>query len=367
MSAKMQINTGDGEIIVTKRLKILSMAGSVIALTTMVLSGCGTTNPSNSTNSNGSTKNTSSNSTNTANTESSTQPSGTLTVYGALTTANGQAIAQAFEAYDPKAKVNMVTAGTGKLITRINAEHQAGGVKADVLLLADPTVMDPLRKQDILASYTPPEAAKLPSSLKGTDWVGAFTFHNVILYHKGMSLPAPTSFKDLTKPAYKGQLEMGDPGYSGTTLGMVGYLSSKYGNSYFQSLKQNQATVVSSTNTVGTDVASGREDVGITLDSVANPLVKKGSPVVEVWPSDGAVPVPAPISIVQGKDNSLSEAFVNWMLSPEGQKVVASVGLAPALGASDLVPSNAQMANVDWSTIGSSRQDILTKFKSIFG
>ena len=352
-----------------KTATFASMA-SVVALTSLVLSGCGTSN-SNGANSNAadttnvssSTSSTSSNST----TSSNNQPSGTLTVYGALTAENGQAIVRAFEAYNPNAKVNMVTAGTGDLITRINAEQKAGGVKADVLLLADPTAMAPLNQKGILASYTPPEAKQLPSSLKGTDWVAAFTFHNIILYHKGMSLPAPKSLKDLTNSSYKGHLEIGDPSYSGTTLGLVGYLNNKYGKSYFQSLKQNQVSVVSSTNTVGTDVASGREDVGITLDSVANTLVKQKSPVVEVWPSDGAVPVPAPISIVRGSDNSLSEDFVNWLLSPSGQKVVASVGLAPAVGKSDLVPSNASMASVNWSSIGSSRQDILSEFKTVLG
>ncbi|QSO53239.1 extracellular solute-binding protein [Alicyclobacillus curvatus] len=360
-----------------QRKMIVSSMATAIAMTTLLVSGCGASTPSTSNAGSGATSSgtaanpsNGANATNAANGSSGgtggSQPAGTLTVYGALTTANGKAIADAFESFDPNAKVNMITAGTGKLITRINAEEQAGGVKADVLLLADPTVMPPLRQQNVLASYLPPQAASLPGSLKGSDWVGAFTFHNVILYHKGMSLPIPKSFKDLTNAAYKGQVELGDPAYSGTTLGMVGYLSKQYGYEYFKSLKQNGATVVSSTNTVGTDVASGREDIGITLDSVANSLVKKGSPVVEVWPSDASVPVPAPVSIVKGKDNALTEAFVNWLLSSGGQKVVASVGLAPELGTSDLVPQNAPMANVDWSSIGSQRQNILGQFKAIF-
>lgn len=359
-------------MVVNRKVTVLSMA-TAIALMTLVVSGCGAATSGANQSGNGTSSANSSANAGTTNAANNTggsggrQPAGTLTVYGALTSSNGKAIADAFESFDPNAKVNMVTAGTGKLITRINAEQQAGGVKADVLLLADPTVMAPLGEQHILSSYTPPQAASLPSSLKGTDWVGAFTFHNVILYHKGMSLPIPKSFKDLTNPAYKGQVELGDPSYSGTTLGMVGYLSNQYGYGYFKTLKQNQATVVSSTNTVGTDVASGRENIGITLDSVANSLVKKGSPVVEVWPADGSVPVPAPVSIVQGKDNALSEAFVNWLLSPAGQKVVASVGLAPALGTSDLVPANAPMANVDWSSIGSQRQSILSQFQAVFG
>lgn len=293
-------------------------------------------------------------------------PSGTLTVYGALTSANGDALAKAFEAYDANAKVNIITGGTGDLVTRIEAEAKAKSLHADVVLLADPTVMPNLANEHILSSYKPASATNLPSSLQGQDWVGAFTFHNVIIYHKGMSLPTPTSWTDLTKATYKGQLELGDPSYSGTTLGMVGYLSSKYGWRYFQDLRQNNATTQSSTNTVGTDVASGRVDVGISLDSVANSLIAQGSPVGIVWPKDGAIPVPAPVSIVAGKENALSKAFVDWLLSPAGQSEVSHLGLAPVSGSSNLVPQNATMASIDWSQIGQQRTTTINQFESIF-
>jgi iron(III) transport system substrate-binding protein len=289
-----------------------------------------------------------------------------ITVYAALTTANGQALAKAFEAYDPGTTVNMVTGGTGVLVSRIQSEQKAGGVHADVLLLADPTTMAGLGSLNILSTYKPAAASKLPASFQGQNWAGAFEFNNVILYHKGMSLPVPQTWQDLTSSAYHNQLELGDPSYSGTTLAMVSELSQQYQWSYFSTLKKNGALTVQSTNTVGTDVAAGRVDVGITLDSVANSLVAQGSPVQVVWPKDGAIPVPAPVSIVSGHDNSLSEKFDDWLFSSSGQQAINKLGYASPLLQSNLVPAGTKQTDVNWQSVTQDRDNTIKQFSSIF-
>ncbi|QBD82473.1 extracellular solute-binding protein [Ktedonosporobacter rubrisoli] len=299
-----------------------------------------------------------------ASTNASTPTS--LTVYAALTEANGKLLAKAFESYAPGSKVTVVTGGTGALLTRIKAEKAAGSLHADVLLLADPTAMPGLDEQQILASYKPTNASQLPASFQDAHWSGAFSFNNVIIYHKGMSLPVPSSWQDLTSGKYQNQVELGDPAYSGTTLGMVGYLSQTYNWSYFSNLKKNNAITVQSTNTVGTDVAAGRVNIGITLDSVVRALLAKGSPIEVVWPSDGAIPVPAPVSIVAGHENALSHKFVDWLFSSGGQAAVEQLGYAPALGSSSMIPAHTKLASVDWSQIVQKRTSLLEQFHAIF-
>jgi iron(III) transport system substrate-binding protein len=301
-------------------------------------------------------------------TTSSTAPSAptSLTVYAALTDANGKQLAKDFESYAPGTNVTVVTGGTGALLTRIKAEKASGTVHADVLLLADPTAMPALADQQILSTYKPANASQLPASFQDAHWSGAFSFNNVIVYHKGMSQPVPQTWQDLSSSTYQHQVELGDPAYSGTTLGMVGYLSQTYSWSYFSSLKKNGAITVQSTNTVGTDVAAGRVNVGITLDSVVRSLIAKGSPIDVVWPTDGAIPVPAPVSIVAGHENALSQKFVDWLFSPKGQAVVVNLGYAPALGTSNLVPANTKLANVDWAQVTKDRNSLLQQFHSIF-
>lgn len=289
---------------------------------------------------------------------------GSITVYGALTDANGTALSTAFQQTYPQVTVNVITGGTGPLVTRIESERRAGGVNADVILLADPTVMPSLQQEGVLSPYTPAEVAGLASDLKGYGWAGAFTFNNVIVARTDG--PSPQDWSDLTNPQYNGRVMLGDPSYSGTTLGMVGYLSQSLGWSYFKQLQQNGARVVQSTNTVGTDVAQGSVQGGITLDSVVRLLVPQGSPVKIVWPTSGAIPVPAPASVVSGHESVPTEAFMDWLFTPDGQKALVQLGYAPVIGQSDAVPGNAKLVSVDWSQIAAQRDQILQQFQSIF-
>lgn len=291
---------------------------------------------------------------------------GSLTVYGALTTENGDAFAKAFQAVAPGSNVQVVAAGSGALMSRIAAEQKAGGVKADVILLADPTAMDGLVTDGVTAAYEPKDAGKLPTSLRGKGWTGAFTFNNVLLNRKGLA-SAPKDWGDLNNQAFKGAIEIGDPAYSGTTLAMVAALSDKLTWDYFRNLKKLDARAVQSTNTVGTDIAGGQMQVGISLDSVGRDLVKKGSPVDMVWPSSGTITVPAPVALVKGRDSAVAKAFVDWLISPDGQATSVKLGYAPAYGASEAVPQGTKSIDVDWAKLQKDRDQILQTFKSIFG
>jgi iron(III) transport system substrate-binding protein len=294
---------------------------------------------------------------------------GDLTVYAALTQANGDALAKAFEAANPSAHVTMITGGTGALVTRINTEKSAGGVHADVIFLADPTAMDSLAGAGVLASYQPAAASSLPQGLTGKDWTGVLTFQNVIAYRTGISNP-PADWTDLTKPALKGKVVIADPSYSGTTFGMAAELSSSLGWKYFQDLKTNGAKVEQSTNTVGTDIAQGMDDAGITLDSVVRDLVKKGAPITIVWPTSGSVPVPAPVGLSAGaKNQAAGKAFVDWLLTRAGQQEIVSLGYVPAVPgtpAGALIPAGAKQLSVDWATFGAQKDAILKQFHMIF-
>ncbi len=292
--------------------------------------------------------------------------SGGITLYGALTTENGEAFAKAFQATSPGSSVQVVAAGSGALMSRIIAEQKAGGVKADVILLADPTAMDGLVANGVTVAYEPKDANKLPANLKGTGWSGAFTFNNVILHRKGLA-SAPKDWNDLDNQSYKGQIEIGDPAYSGTTLAMVAALSDKLGWDYFRNLKKLDARAVQSTNTVGTDIAGGQMQVGISLDSVGRDLLKKGSPVEMVWPSSGTVPVPAPVAIVKGHDSAAAKSFVDWLISADGQATSVKLGYAPAYGASEAVPAGTKTIDVNWAQLQKDREKVLDMFKGIFG
>ena len=297
--------------------------------------------------------------------------SGTITVYAALTTQGGQGFASAFESVYPGVKVNMVTAGTGALETQLSAQQQSGRVQADVVLFADPTDMNTVASEGLLSSWRPSlSGRKVPSGYTGKDWVGAFTFEMVLLEHPGMANP-PRTWSALTSPSLSGQLAIGSASYSGTTFGWAAELHTLFGWKYFQNMKSNGVRVEQSTTTVGTDVASGKDQVGVTLDSVARSLLAQGANVSVVWPSDGSVPCPAPVGITKDSANApAAKAFVTWLLSRQGQVEAAKLGYDAAyFGATPTVPvpKHEKQLNVNWNRITTNKTSILDDFAGIFG
>jgi iron(III) transport system substrate-binding protein len=297
---------------------------------------------------------------------------GSITVYAALTQANADALKAAYEKAYPGATVNFYAAGTGAIVSKVAAEERAGGIQADVLFLADPTAMQDFVNDNRIEKYTPAGAQGLPQGTVDPNgyYTGVLIFNNVIIWNTKSGTPKPADWTDLTKSAYQGKIEIGDPSYSGTTFIQVAALSKKYGFDFFKQLKQNGAVVTQSTNTVGNDVASGQYTVGITLDSVARPLVQKGSPVEMIWPASGAVPVPAPVGIVKGtKHEEGARQFIEWLLSDDGQKTLISLGytpVRPALAAS-VYPANVPPPlPVDLKAALDQKQQLLDSFSQIF-
>lgn len=297
--------------------------------------------------------------------------SGAITVDAALTTQGGQGFASAFESMYPNIKVTMITAGTGSLETQLAAQKRSGHIQADVVLFADPTDMDAIASEGILAPWKPSlKGRKVPRGYVGKDWVGAFTFATVLVEHPGMSNP-PTTWTALTSSALKGQVAIGSASYSGTTFGWASELHSLYGWKYFQTLKANGARVENSTVTTGTDVASGKVQVGVTLDSVARSLLAQHANVSVVWPKDGTVLCPATVGITNGTSNSAAaKAFVSWLVSRKGQVEAAKLGYDAAyFGATPTypMPSHEKKLNVDWGRITKYQTSILSGFSGIFG
>ncbi|MBR5980628.1 MAG: extracellular solute-binding protein, partial [Firmicutes bacterium] len=67
------------------------------------------------------------------------EPSGTVMMYSSMQEKQLVAIREGFEKKYPGVKMEYYFAGTGKVMTKIATEAQAGHVDADVLWVGDPT------------------------------------------------------------------------------------------------------------------------------------------------------------------------------------------------------------------------------------
>src|SRR5690606_12499728 len=98
-----------------------------------------------------------------------------------------------------------------------------------------------------------------------------------------------------------------------------------------QKLKDNSTISVRGNGAVLKSVASGEKPYGILVDFMAMNAKAKGSPIEFVFPSEGVPAVTEPVAIMKTAKNAEgAKAFVDFILSDEGQKLALDMGYLPA-------------------------------------
>jgi iron(III) transport system substrate-binding protein len=143
-----------------------------------------------------------------------------LLVYTALETDQLKAYQEGFNKVHPDIDIKWVRDSTGVITAKLLAEKanpQADavmGVAASSLALLDKNGMlepyKPLNLDAIMSQY---RDKKNPPAWFGMDVWGATVCFNTVEAKK-KNIPKPETWKDLTKPAYKGQIVMPNPASS---------------------------------------------------------------------------------------------------------------------------------------------------------
>jgi iron(III) transport system substrate-binding protein len=261
-------------------------------------------------------------------------PKGKLTLYTSQPEHDASMTIAAFRKAYPDVEVEFFRSGTTEVMGKLAAEFAAGAPKADVLLLADAATMETLKKDGRLLAYP---GANVTGIDAGTYDAG-HTYFGSKLVTTGIVVNTaaksrPTSWADLDKAEYKGQIAMPSPLYSGAAAIMLGTMTERHdlGWPFFEKLKANNAVAVRGNGAVLTTVASGEKPYGILVDFMAFNAKAKGSPVDFIFPKEGNPAVTEPVAILKTTQNpDAARAFVDFILSDDGQKLAASMGYIPA-------------------------------------
>jgi iron(III) transport system substrate-binding protein len=224
-----------------------------------------------------------------------------LTVYTALETDQLKAYEAGFNRVNPNIELKWVRDSTGVITAKLLAEKanpQADvvmGVAASSLALLDSQGMlipyAPLNLDAIMSQY---RDKKRPPAWFGMDvWGATVCFNTVEAQKKG--LPKPETWKDLTKPIYKGQIVMPNPASSGTGyfdvtawLTLWGDDNGKGGGwKYMDALHQNIAQYTHSGSKPCNMAGTGEYVMGISFEYRGNTNKAKGAPIDLVFPKEG--------------------------------------------------------------------------------
>jgi len=219
--------------------------------------------------------------------------------------------------------------GTGHVVAKLAAEQEAGGIKADILWVAEPSYYYQLKERNQLMLYESTEGTHIPAHFRDQEkmfW-GARVFTMVIAYNTEKVDDPPQSWSDLLDPKWKDKMVIANPNYSGSSLIFVGSLVKKFGWEYFKKMHENNVAVVKGNTVVAAKVATGEFSVGVTIHNIVHDMKKTGSSIDMVYPNDGYAVIVSPIAILKNSNKKkLSKKFLDYILSKDGQRILAEKG-----------------------------------------
>ena len=293
-----------------------------------------------------------------------------LTVYTAGPGSLAKGLASGFEK-KTGVKVDIFQATTGKVMARLEAEQ--ANPQADILISASWDTAEDLHNRGWLLPYQSANAGKVPDTLKSADYIAQGISALGIVWNTKSGTPEPKEWKDLTSPEFKDKVTTPDPALSGASLDLLIGLQNGMGDKaweLFDALKKNGMVVSGPNAQAVTPVMQGaKAAVFGAVDYVTYGNIEQGESLKVIFPASGTVIAPRPMMILKTTPHEAdAKAFIDYVLSPEGQKMVADAWLMPARTDVEAKrPLFTELNVLPTKNDGTSeRSDVLKRFNTLF-
>ena len=280
--------------------------------------------------------------------------------------------------------VDMTRKSSGETYAQVRAE--ASNPKGDVWWggTGDPHLQ--AAEEGLTVAYVSPMRSELngwaisQAEAAGDKTIGiysgalGFGYNSELLEKNG--LPEPACWKDLTKPEFKGHVQIANPNSSGTAYTTLATMVQLFGeDDGFQFMKDLHKNVNQYTKSGSAPIkAAGRGEttIGIVFmhDAVAQAVA--GFPVVTVAPCEGTGYEIGSMSIIDGARNlENAKKFYDWALTADVQSLAleANSFQVPSNKSADTSPKSPDLSSIklidyDFTKYGSSdeRKRLLQKW-----
>ena len=256
----------------------------------------------------------------------------TFVFYTSMTADQAQKILSAFKAKYSFIEPNIFRAVGERLLTKIMAEAQAARYEFDVVQSAESQAYF-LKKKNLLLKYVSPEVKNIQTPFFDPDgyWAAVYIMPNVIAYNTQMIKrnEVPRSDDDLLNPKWKGKIAMDHtkPEWFAWKLKRMG---EEKGLAYMKKLAAQQFRLYPGLSLITNLLAAGEFPLVLnTYLHTAEEIKRKGGPVD--WITQEPVFTkfqPLGIGAKTAHPNA-AKLFADFILSEEGQKIIASFGRVP--------------------------------------
>jgi len=219
-----------------------------------------------------------------------------------------QDMATAFQQANPDAKVTFNFGASTQLATQLGQ-----GARADVFASADQTQMDNARKADAIASQD-----------------RVFARNRLVVITPKDNPKQIMAVKDLARDGLKFVTAQAGVPIGQYTAQMLDKASAdpSYGSDFKSKVEANTVSREDNVRQVVSKVQLGEADAAIVYSTDATPQVRNQLQVIQV-PDPLQTLAAYPIAVARGNNTAGGEAFVEYVLGPQGQATLAKWGFLP--------------------------------------
>jgi len=302
-----------------------------------------------------------------------------VTIYTALENEQLQPFKQAIEADVPGVEVVWVRDSTGVITARVLAERE--NPRADLIMGLAASSLLLFENMNLLEPYQPAGAEALKPAFRDqappATWTGMDAYLGVICFNtaeaRRANAPTPASWRDLTRPEFRGRLVMPHPASSGTGYLMVAMwlqsMGEEQGWRFMDALHENIAVYTHSGSAPCVQAARGERLAGISLDMRGAQERTRGAPIDVIIPAEGTGWDMEAVAIVRGTRNlEAARRIADWAATRRANELYsrfyAVVAYPGVTNTPQNYPPNAEqrMFRNDFAWMAQNRERILAEW-----
>ena len=277
-------------------------------------------------------------------------------------------------------KVEVVAAGTGELLKRVEAEQ--GNPLGDIFWGGSLSTMKP--SKDLFENFQSENEDAVYDTMKNVE--GSLTrftdIPSVLMVNTNLIGNIEIKgYEDLLNPALKGKIAFSDPSKSSSSyehlinmLYAMGKGDPEKGWDYVEKLVANlDGKLLSGSSAVYKGVADGEYTVGLTFEEGGAKYVADGAAVKLVYMEEGVISKPDGVYIIKdAKNMENAKTFINFITGKDAQTIIVNELNRRSVRKDVPAPNglepkeNIKLITDDEKLVVEKKQEWLDKFKDIF-
>ncbi len=296
-----------------------------------------------------------------------------LIVWSAAAEEEAQALVAEFESQHPEINVSVIRAGSGELLTRLNAEQPKP--QGDIILAIAKESFD--TAYDFFRPYKTANHDNIAATVRDNKDVPRYYGYSMPLQalmintEKLAKEDYPKTWKDLANEKYKGKIVLANPALSGSAYAQVYMMYKLYGTEFLEKLAKNATFTTSST--IGPEsVARGEYAITATGENNIAKYMEKDDPVTYVYPEEGTgARFDASGIINNGPNPKAAEMFMDFLTSEDAYKIILNTRnrrvVVPTLPGPKFLPALSEIKLFEYDAVEAAeiRTDLTDKFSEM--